>query len=48
MYGKAAKKSVVLSGTTVQEINTTFPTNAKLAKKSIDKLNRVVEDESVA
>ena len=33
----------VLSDTTVQENNTTFPTDAKLCKKVIDKCNTIAE-----
>ena len=33
----------VLSDTTVQENNTTFPTDAKLCKKAIDKCNEIAE-----
>ncbi len=44
LHGKAAQQDQVLSDTTVQENNTTFPTDAKLAKKSIDRCN----DQAVA
>ncbi len=37
IHGKKAQEGQVLSDTTVQENNTTFPTDAKLAKKVIDK-----------
>ena len=37
----------VLSDTTVQENNTTFPTNAKLCKKAIDKCNKIAEKEGI-
>jgi len=37
LHGDSAKSKLVLSDTTVQENNTTFPTDAKLAKKIIDK-----------
>lgn len=48
IHGKRAKSKFVLSDTTVQENNITFPTDAKLAKKIIDKCNVIVEDESLA
>lgn len=41
LHGKKAKENQVLSDTTVQENNTTFPTDAKLAKKVIDKCNSI-------
>ena len=41
LFGKAAKEKVNLSDTTVGENNTTFPTDAKLAKKIIDKCNEI-------
>jgi len=37
----------VLSDTTVQENNTTFPTDAKLCKKVIDKCNKIAEEEGI-
>ena len=37
----------VLSDTTVQENNTTFPTDAKLCKKVIDKCNAIAEQEGI-
>ncbi|GAE21500.1 hypothetical protein [Bacteroides pyogenes] len=37
----------VLSDTTVQENNTTFPTDAKLCKKVIDKCNAIVDKEGI-
>lgn len=47
MHGKRAKEKVVLSDTTVAENNTTFPTDAKLAKKIIDKCNAIARKEGV-
>jgi len=47
LHGKEAEESVVLSDTTVQENNTTFPTDAKLAKRIIDKLNTIANKEGV-
>jgi IS5 family transposase len=37
----------VLSDTTVQENNTTFPTDAKMCKKVIDKCNKIAEDTGI-
>jgi IS5 family transposase len=37
----------VLSDTTVQENNTTFPTDAKLCKKVIDKCTKIAENEGI-
>jgi len=37
----------VLSDSTVQENNTTFPTDAKLAKKVIDYCNKIAENEGI-
>lgn len=41
IHGKDAKEKQVLSDTTVAENNTTFPTDAKLAKKIIDRCNAI-------
>lgn len=43
----AKKSKLVLSDTTVQENNTTFPTDAKLCKKVIDKCNKIAEQEGI-
>jgi len=43
IHGKKAKEHQVLSDTTVQENNTTFPTDAKLAKRVIDKSNAIAK-----
>ncbi len=48
LHGKDAKEKVSLSDTTVAENNTTFPTDAKLAKKIIDKCNTVAKKAGVA
>ncbi|UZO79180.1 hypothetical protein NBT05_09375 [Aquimarina sp. ERC-38] len=40
-HGRNAREDVVFSDTTVQEKNTTFPTDVKLAKKIIDKANTI-------
>ena len=47
MHGKGAQGKMVLSDTTVQENNTGFPTDAKLAKRIIDKCNRIAKQEGV-
>jgi transposase, IS5 family len=48
LHGKEAKGDLVLSDTTVQENNTTFPTDAKLAKKIVDKASKIAKREKVA
>jgi IS5 family transposase len=49
LHGKSASQAkLVLSDTTVQENNTTFPTDAKLCKKIIDNCNKIAEQESIA
>lgn len=49
MHGQDTAKDskFVLSDTTVQENNTTFPTDAKLCKKVIDKCNKIARQEGV-
>lgn len=47
MHGPKAKEGIVLSDTTVQENNISFPTDAKLAKKVIDKCNKIAQREGV-
>jgi len=47
IHGKDSRSKMVLSDTTVQENNITFPTDAKLAKKIIDKCNKIAEKEQV-
>lgn len=47
IHGKAARCKSATSDTTVQENNTTFPTDAKLAKKVIDQCNRIVKAEGL-
>ena len=47
IHGKNAREKQVLSDTTVQENNTTFPTDAKLAKRVIDKCNRLAKETGV-
>jgi IS5 family transposase len=47
MHGPKARERIVLSDTTVQENNISFPTDAKLAKKVIDKCNKIAQREAV-
>ena len=44
---KVKNSKFVLSDTTVQENNTTFPTDAKLCKKVIDHCNKIAEKEAI-
>ena len=43
LHGKAAQQSTVLIDTTVQEKNITYPTDAKLAIKIINRLNKLAK-----
>jgi len=47
LFGTQAKEKVQLSDTTVSENNTTYPTDSKLAKKIIDKCNKIAYNEGV-
>jgi IS5 family transposase len=49
LHGESVKKTgrFVLSDTTVQENFTTFPTEAKLCKKVIDKCNKIANKEGI-
>ena len=49
IHGKEAEKKSesVLSDTTVQQNNTTFPTDAKLSRKVTDKCNTIAEKEGI-
>lgn len=47
IHGESAKEKITLSDTTVAENNTTFPTDAKLAKKIIDKCNSIAKKQEV-
>lgn len=47
LHGDKVKSKMVLSDTTVQENNTSFPTDAKLAKKIIDSCNRIAKTEGI-
>lgn len=48
IHDKKARCTIATSDTTVQENNTSFPTDAKLAKKVIDQCNRIVKNEGLA
>jgi IS5 family transposase len=50
LHGKETSKVSLwhLSDTTVQENNTTFPTDAKLCKRVIDKCNKIAEKEDIS
>ena len=47
IHGKQAQNKVVISDTTVQGNNTTFPTDSKLAKQIIDKCNIIAQKEGI-
>jgi len=47
LHGGSARDGMALSDTTVQENHTTFPTDAKLAKKIIDKCNAIAEKQGI-
>lgn len=47
LHGKSTRNKMILSDTTVQENNITFPTDAKLAKKILDRCNRIAEIEGI-
>ena len=47
MHGSRAEEDRMLSDTTVQENNITFPTDAKLAKKVIDHCKRIAKKEGI-
>ncbi len=47
IHGRKAHENLVLSDTTVQENNTTFPTDAKLAKRVIDKCNDLAKQTGI-
>ena len=47
LHGKDAEEKLVVSDTTVQGNNTTFPTDAKLYKKVVDGCNRIARQEGV-
>ncbi|MEZ4906429.1 MAG: hypothetical protein R2771_02025 [Saprospiraceae bacterium] len=47
IHGNESKDKKMLSDTTVQENNTTFPTNTKLVKQIIDKCNKIALEQGV-
>ncbi|GBD90970.1 hypothetical protein BMS3Abin04_01692 [bacterium BMS3Abin04] len=47
LHGEKIKSKQLLSDTTVQENNITYPTDSKLAKKIIDKCNKIAESETI-
>ncbi len=47
LHGEKVKSKQLLSDTTVQENNITYPTDSKLTKKIIDKCNRIAEEASI-
>jgi transposase, IS5 family len=47
IHGKSALEGEVLSDTTVQENNTTFPTDSKLAAKVIENCERIAKREKI-
>jgi len=47
LHGTQAKSKQLLSDTTVQENNITYPTDSKLAKKIIDKCNSISTKEKI-
>jgi IS5 family transposase len=47
LFGKEAQEKEVLIDSTVQEKNITYPTDAKLHKRIIDKVNKIAKQESI-
>jgi len=47
LYGKQAQEKEVLLDSTVQEKNITYPTDAKLHKRIIDKVNKIAKKEGI-
>ncbi len=47
IHGKDARSKMVLSDTTVQENNVTYPTDAKLSKKIIDRARKIARKEGI-
>ena len=47
LFGKEAQEKEVLLDSTVQEKNITYPTDAKLHKRIIDKVNKVAKKEGI-
>lgn len=48
LFGKKSEETLVVSDTTVQRNNTTFPTDARLYKKVIDGCNKIARTEGIA
>ena len=47
LFGKEAQEKEVLIDSTVQEKNITYPTDAKLHKRIIDKVNKIAKSEEI-
>lgn len=47
LFGKEAQEKEVLIDSTVQEKNITYPTDAKLHKRVIDKVNKIAKQEGI-
>jgi len=47
LFGKEAQEKEVLVDSTVQEKNITYPTDAKLHKRIIDKVNKIAKQEGI-
>jgi transposase, IS5 family len=47
LFGKEAQEKEVLVDSTVQEKNITYPTDAKLHKRVIDKVNKIAQQEGI-
>ena len=47
LHGKKAKSTTVLSDTTVQENNVTFPTDTKLLKKVVDGCHKIAQETGI-
>jgi len=47
LFGKEAQEKEVLIDSTVQEKNITYPTDAKLHKRIIDKVNKIAKEEGI-
>jgi len=47
LYGKEAQEKEVLIDSTVQEKNITYPTDAKLHKRIIEKVNKIAKQEQI-
>lgn len=47
LHGEKVKEDMVLSDTTVQENNTSYPTDSKLAKKILEQCNKIAKKEGI-